>query len=64
MVDVFRDWEKNRHEYAKSWKEKTGGKDENPLAYNGRAHHGYPPSDRIEVSIHQSARRMSSCLGT
>jgi len=26
MVDQFRDWEKNRHTYAKSWKEKTGGK--------------------------------------
>jgi benzoyl-CoA reductase subunit C len=26
MVDQFRDWDKNRHTYAKSWKEKTGGK--------------------------------------
>jgi benzoyl-CoA reductase subunit C len=26
MVDQFRDWEKNRHTYAKAWKEKTGGK--------------------------------------
>jgi benzoyl-CoA reductase subunit C len=26
MVNQFRDWEKNRHTYAKSWKEKTGGK--------------------------------------
>jgi benzoyl-CoA reductase subunit C len=26
MVDQFRDWEQNRHSYAKVWKEKTGGK--------------------------------------
>lgn len=26
MVSQFREWEKNRHAYAKSWKEKTGGK--------------------------------------
>ena len=26
MVDRFRDWDKNRHTYAKAWKEKTGGK--------------------------------------
>ncbi|MBI2966321.1 MAG: benzoyl-CoA reductase, bzd-type, subunit N [Bacteroidetes bacterium] len=26
MIDQFRDWEKNRHAYAKAWKEKTGGK--------------------------------------
>ena len=26
MVDQFRDWDKNRHTYAKAWKEKTGGK--------------------------------------
>ena len=26
MVEQFRNWEKNRHIYAKSWKEKTGGK--------------------------------------
>ena len=26
MVEQFKDWEKNRHTYAKSWKEKTGGK--------------------------------------
>jgi len=26
MVNQFRDWEQNRHTYAKSWKEKTGGK--------------------------------------
>ncbi|MGD8305913.1 MAG: benzoyl-CoA reductase, bzd-type, subunit N [Ignavibacteria bacterium] len=26
MVDQFREWERNRHAYAKSWKEKTGGK--------------------------------------
>jgi len=26
MVDRFRDWDQNRHNYAKAWKEKTGGK--------------------------------------
>ncbi len=26
MFELFRDWEKNRHEYAKAWKERTGGK--------------------------------------
>jgi len=26
MVEQFREWELNRHEYAKAWKEKTGGK--------------------------------------
>jgi len=26
MFDKFRDWGKNRHDYAKSWKERTGGK--------------------------------------
>jgi benzoyl-CoA reductase subunit C len=26
MFDTLRDWERNRHEYAKSWKERTGGK--------------------------------------
>jgi len=26
MFDQFRDWERNRHEYAKAWKERTGGK--------------------------------------
>ena len=26
MVDQFRDWDQNRHNYAKAWKEKTGGK--------------------------------------
>jgi len=26
MVNQFREWERNRHTYAKSWKEKTGGK--------------------------------------
>ena len=26
MVDQFRDWDKNRHTYAKAWKERTGGK--------------------------------------
>ena len=26
MIDQFRDWEKNRHQYAKDWKAKTGGK--------------------------------------
>jgi benzoyl-CoA reductase/2-hydroxyglutaryl-CoA dehydratase subunit BcrC/BadD/HgdB len=26
MFTKLRDWEKNRHEYAKVWKEKTGGK--------------------------------------
>jgi benzoyl-CoA reductase subunit C len=26
MISVFRDWKDNRHEYAKKWKEKTGGK--------------------------------------
>jgi benzoyl-CoA reductase subunit C len=26
MVEQFKDWEKNRHTYAKSWKQKTGGK--------------------------------------
>ncbi len=26
MFDRLRDWEKNRHDYAKAWKERTGGK--------------------------------------
>jgi benzoyl-CoA reductase subunit C len=26
MFDTLRDWEKNRHAYAKAWKERTGGK--------------------------------------
>ncbi|MFC1563701.1 benzoyl-CoA reductase, bzd-type, subunit N [candidate division KSB1 bacterium] len=26
MIDQFREWEKNRHTYAKGWKEKTGGR--------------------------------------
>jgi len=26
MVTQFKEWEQNRHEYAKAWKEKTGGK--------------------------------------
>lgn len=26
MIKQFRDWDKNRHTYAKTWKEKTGGK--------------------------------------
>lgn len=26
MIEKFKDWDKNRHEYAKAWKEKTGGK--------------------------------------
>ncbi|TAL68151.1 MAG: benzoyl-CoA reductase, bzd-type, subunit N [Bacteroidetes bacterium] len=26
MISQFRDWEENRHAYAKNWKEKTGGK--------------------------------------
>lgn len=26
MMDQFRDWAKDRHSYAKEWKEKTGGK--------------------------------------
>jgi len=26
MFDTLRDWETNRHEYAKAWKERTGGK--------------------------------------
>ncbi len=26
MFDKLRDWERNRHEYAKAWKERTGGK--------------------------------------
>jgi benzoyl-CoA reductase subunit C len=26
MVDQFRDWDQNRHTYAKAWKERTGGK--------------------------------------
>jgi len=26
MFDKFRDWEQNRHDYAKSWQERTGGK--------------------------------------
>ena len=26
MIKQFRDWDKNRHTYAKAWKEKTGGK--------------------------------------
>ncbi|UCC48484.1 MAG: benzoyl-CoA reductase, bzd-type, subunit N [Gemmatimonadota bacterium] len=26
MFDKLRDWERNRHEYAKAWKEHTGGK--------------------------------------
>ncbi|MBM2813442.1 MAG: hadC [Ignavibacteria bacterium] len=26
MITQFRDWEQNRHTYAKAWKEKTGGK--------------------------------------
>jgi benzoyl-CoA reductase subunit C len=26
MFDKLRDWEKNRHEYAQAWKERTGGK--------------------------------------
>jgi benzoyl-CoA reductase subunit C len=26
MVNQFKDWEQNRHTYAKTWKEKTGGK--------------------------------------
>ncbi len=26
MIEKFREWEKNRHSYAKDWKEKTGGK--------------------------------------
>ena len=26
MITKFRDWNANRHSYAKEWKEKTGGK--------------------------------------
>ncbi len=26
MLEQFREWEQNRHDYAKAWKEKTGGK--------------------------------------
>jgi len=26
MFDTFRDWERHRHDYAKAWKERTGGK--------------------------------------
>ncbi len=26
MIEKFRDWNHNRHEYAKEWKERTGGK--------------------------------------
>ena len=26
LFDTMRDWEQNRHEYAKAWKERTGGK--------------------------------------
>ncbi len=26
MIDKFREWEQKRHEYAKGWKEKTGGR--------------------------------------
>ena len=26
MFETIRDWERNRHEYAKAWKERTGGK--------------------------------------
>ena len=26
MIEKFKDWDKNRHEYAKAWKERTGGK--------------------------------------
>ena len=26
MFEKFRDWEQNRHQYAKDWKERTGGK--------------------------------------
>jgi hypothetical protein len=26
MFDTLRKWEQNRHEYAKEWKERTGGK--------------------------------------
>jgi benzoyl-CoA reductase subunit C len=26
MISQFREWEQNRHSYAKAWKEKTGGK--------------------------------------
>lgn len=26
MFDKFRDWEQNRHDYAKAWQERTGGK--------------------------------------
>ena len=26
MFDTLRDWERNRHDYAKAWKERTGGK--------------------------------------
>jgi len=26
MVDTFKDWFENRHDYARAWKEKTGGK--------------------------------------
>ena len=26
MIEKFKDWKKNRHEYAKAWKERTGGK--------------------------------------
>jgi benzoyl-CoA reductase subunit C len=26
LFDTLRDWEQNRHEYAKAWKERTGGK--------------------------------------
>jgi len=26
LIEQFKDWEKNRHDYAKQWKEKSGGK--------------------------------------
>ena len=26
MIEMFQEWYENRHEYAKEWKKKTGGK--------------------------------------
>lgn len=26
MIEMFQEWYENRHEYAKYWKDKTGGK--------------------------------------
>ena len=27
MFDQFTEWEHNRHDYARAWKERTGGKE-------------------------------------